>query len=239
MYSVWIFHWKKFLIEDLCGMVMSSERRRSTCEWTFVGRHKLRRIDLGAKRPVTGSSTRDNLACEQALLFGRVKRVSRERARGTFFTFCGVSGVEMKIYERSLQALLSSAPRSRVLARLATLAQIGELARRLVTILTIVSPSVFWPIIWTKVIRGIPEVSEFSFSADKNWAAQKVKIAVFLSFRNLEGKLWSLNCWFACVNNEICSQCLRSSDRNICIFLFRTSSVDFEVLNIIMQPFKT
>ena len=38
----------------------------------------------------------------------------------------GVSGVEMKIYERSLQALLSSAPRSRVLARLASLAQIGE-----------------------------------------------------------------------------------------------------------------
>ena len=37
----------------------------------------------------------------------------------------------MKIYERSLQALLSSAPRSRVLARLASLAQIGELARRL------------------------------------------------------------------------------------------------------------
>ena len=43
----------------------------------------------------------------------------------------GVSGVEMKIYERWLQALLSSAPRSRVLARLASLAQIGELARRL------------------------------------------------------------------------------------------------------------
>ena len=42
-----------------------------------------------------------------------------------------VSGVEMKIYERSLQALLSSAPRSRVLARLTSLAQIGELARRL------------------------------------------------------------------------------------------------------------
>ena len=42
----------------------------------------------------------------------------------------------MKFYERSLQALLSSAPRgfaarSRVLARLASLAQIGELARRL------------------------------------------------------------------------------------------------------------
>ena len=39
--------------------------------------------------------------------------------------------MEMKIYERWLQALLSSAPRSRVLARLASLAQIGELARRL------------------------------------------------------------------------------------------------------------
>ena len=34
----------------------------------------------------------------------------------------------MKIYKRSLQVLLSSAPRSRVLARFA---QIGELARRL------------------------------------------------------------------------------------------------------------
>ena len=43
----------------------------------------------------------------------------------------GVSGLKMKIYERSLQALLSSAPRSRVLARFASLAQIGELTRRL------------------------------------------------------------------------------------------------------------
>ena len=43
----------------------------------------------------------------------------------------GVSGAEMEIYERSLQALLSPAPLSRVLARLASLAQIGELARRL------------------------------------------------------------------------------------------------------------
>ena len=42
------------------------------------------------------------LACGQALLFGRAKRVSRERA-----------------------------PRARVLARLALLSQIGELARRL------------------------------------------------------------------------------------------------------------
>ena len=40
----------------------------------------------------------------------------------------------MKIYERWLQALLSSAPRLRVLARLASLAQIGELARRLVAV---------------------------------------------------------------------------------------------------------
>ena len=36
--------------------------------------------------------------------------------------------MEMEIYERSLQALLSSAPRSRFLARFA---QIGELARRI------------------------------------------------------------------------------------------------------------
>ena len=45
--------------------------------------------------------------------------------------------VQMKFYERSLQALLSSAPRgfaarSRVLERLASLAQIGELARVLI-----------------------------------------------------------------------------------------------------------
>ena len=40
----------------------------------------------------------------------------------------GVSGVEMKICKGWLQALLSSAPHSRVLARLASLAQIGELA---------------------------------------------------------------------------------------------------------------
>ena len=39
--------------------------------------------------------------------------------------------MEMKIYERSLQALLSSAPRSCVIVRLASLAQIGELAHRL------------------------------------------------------------------------------------------------------------
>ena len=48
------------------------------------------------------------VACEQALLFGRVKRVSRERASG----------------RRSREG-------PRPLARLASLAQIGELARRL------------------------------------------------------------------------------------------------------------
>ena len=48
------------------------------------------------------------VACEQALLFGRVKRVSRERASG----------------RRSREG-------PRPLTRLASLAQIGELARRL------------------------------------------------------------------------------------------------------------
>ena len=47
--------------------------------------------------------------------------------------------VQMKIYKVSLQALLSCAPRgfaacSRVLARLVSLAQIGELARKLVVV---------------------------------------------------------------------------------------------------------
>ena len=51
-----------------------------------------------------------NIACEQALLFGQVKRVSRERASE----------------RRSREGL-----RSRVVARLASLAQIGELARAL------------------------------------------------------------------------------------------------------------
>ena len=50
--------------------------------------------------------------------------------------FLCLSEVQMKFYKRSLQALLSSAScgfaaRSRVLARLASLTQIGELARRL------------------------------------------------------------------------------------------------------------
>ena len=51
--------------------------------------------------------------------------------------------VQMKFYETSLQALLSSAPhgfaaRSRLLVRLASLAQIGELACRLVLLLNII-----------------------------------------------------------------------------------------------------
>ena len=52
-----------------------------------------------------------SLACEQALLFGQAKRVSRERA--------------------SQGPRKGFAARSHVLARLASLAQIGELARRL------------------------------------------------------------------------------------------------------------
>ena len=40
--------------------------------------------------------------------------------------------MEIKKYERSLQTLLSSAGRSRVLARLTSLAQVGELARRII-----------------------------------------------------------------------------------------------------------
>ena len=51
-----------------------------------------------------------DLACEQALLFGQAKRASRERA----------------------SAPRGFAARSRVLARPVSLAQTGELARRLV-----------------------------------------------------------------------------------------------------------
>ena len=55
----------------------------------------------------------------------------------------------MKLYERSLQALLSSAPRGfaarlHVLARLASLTQIGELARRLD--LCLISHHLHWSI---------------------------------------------------------------------------------------------
>ena len=68
------------------------------------------RLSPDFKSPRAGIWDTEFLACEQALLFGRVKRVSRERAS-----------------ERS--------PRSRVLARLTSLTQIGELARRLLTFL--------------------------------------------------------------------------------------------------------
>ena len=55
----------------------------------------------------------------------------------------------MKLYERSLQALLSSSPRGfaarlHVLARLASLTQIGELARRLD--LCLISHHLYWSI---------------------------------------------------------------------------------------------
>ena len=54
-----------------------------------------------------------SVACEQALLFGRVKGVSRKRASGEAARDRG------------------KAPRSRVLERLISLAQIGELTPRL------------------------------------------------------------------------------------------------------------
>ena len=56
-----------------------------------------------------------NVACEQALLFGRVKHVSRERAS------------ERRSREGQRKGPSApSAPRSRVLARLASLAQIAN-----------------------------------------------------------------------------------------------------------------
>ena len=74
---------------------------------TIVGTEVLFQVEtITYKDRITSFKFWWQLACEQALLFGRVKQVSRERAS-----------------ERL--------PRSRVLARLASLAQIGELARRL------------------------------------------------------------------------------------------------------------
>ena len=55
------------------------------------------------------------LACEQALLFRQAKRVSQERTSE----------------RRSHEGQRKGPPRSRVIARLASLAQIEELARRL------------------------------------------------------------------------------------------------------------
>ena len=69
-----------------------------------------------------------SLACYQSTLF------SGTSFFGQWYSLRQCE-VQMKIYERSLQALLSSAPRgfathSCVLERLASLAQIGELAHR-------------------------------------------------------------------------------------------------------------
>ena len=80
-----------------------------------------------------------------------------------------LSEVQMKFYERSLQALLSSALAasplarefSRVLARLASLAQIGELARRLtLKMTTALSTSLFrttftWTIILNLLMKRL------------------------------------------------------------------------------------
>ena len=97
------------------------------------------RISLRASSPIWASlarTRRPNLShrrsgCQLGLL--SINFVFHFSANGISFR---LSEVQMKFHERSLQALLSSAPRgfathSRVLARLASLAQIGELARRL------------------------------------------------------------------------------------------------------------
>ena len=63
-------------------------------------------------------TTNELIACEQALLFGRVHETSLARMR------------ERAAKPRGAEES-SSGPRSHVLARLASLAQIGELARRL------------------------------------------------------------------------------------------------------------
>ena len=65
-----------------------------------------------------GGDKANSLACKQALLFGRAKRVSRDEN-------AQASGEAAR--DRGFAA------RSRVLARLASLDQIGELARRLPT----------------------------------------------------------------------------------------------------------
>ena len=91
-----------------------------------------------------------NIACEQALLFGQVKRVSRERASerrsregptGVVSSFLRKQSLRAsspiwasnaslaRTRERRPSRLRRSLARSRALARLVSLAQIGELAR--------------------------------------------------------------------------------------------------------------
>ena len=105
------------------------------------------KISLRASSPIWASLSRTReRGAEETKLVTQTKRVPAwpvinqlcfpERhfsANGISFR---VSEVQMKFHERLLQALLSSATRSfaahsRVLARLASVAQIGELARRL------------------------------------------------------------------------------------------------------------
>ena len=72
------------------------------------------------------------IACAQAVLFGQAKRASREPAsEGPF------------LRPRSFAA------RSRVLARLVSLAQIGELARRLIVLATFSLP-------WSSSLLKLP-----------------------------------------------------------------------------------
>ena len=104
-------------------------------------------ISLRASSPIWASLARTReRGTEETKLVTQTKRVPAQpvinqlcfperhfSANGIFFR---LSEVQMKFHERSLQALFSSAPRgfathSHVFARLASLAQIGELARRL------------------------------------------------------------------------------------------------------------
>ena len=89
----------------------------------------------------------------------------------TIFTLCESRGLEMKIYERWLQDLLSSAPRSRVLARFASLAQIGELARRLTKYVIIIY-----------VLGSVRKVRRLNQSCSK--VAPKAKFSARLDEKN-------------------------------------------------------
>ena len=91
------------------GCKTSSYQMKAACECSAFSSRTLPPIPDSPTPPYIRY-----LACEQALLFGQAKRASRERARE------GPRGL---------------AARSRVFARLASLAQIGELARRLSAIL--------------------------------------------------------------------------------------------------------
>ena len=100
----------------------------------------------------------------------------------------GVSRAEMKIYERSMQALLLPAPRgfaapSRVLTRLASLAQTGELARRLTHRGLREHPlldATIWPIVLEWVFPSLDAVTGShcppSLIVKMAWARQRLSL---------------------------------------------------------------